>query len=445
MRTVERDYRYLLRRLLPYGVLRPEQRRALDATLATGSDAELRGQAISILEELAAQDYFERDSVEPIDGGVRVVYRRRGSNTSVTLTVPRAEWEGDNASQVSEVPSAPVATGERRAAPIVAQPTRYLSELVDTFSIGSRSRPLSRRVDDLLAIAENWLGISELRVLIDEEQLAGQAPSEERLQMASLEDVRAIPDLRRALETGVATYVSGEAQSHLGWSDGMVVASAVFCQGRIWGMVLARWEGTPIAGDETQITALVANLVRQLVDFDADLAERTSVDALTQVYNRHFFDQQLPVEIERATRSGSAVAMLMVDIDNFKRVNDELGHKRGDEALRAVADLVRGNLRKMDMPFRYGGEELVVLLPGTSEFESVHTAERLRRVIADYSGFRDNGGVARQITVSVGVSVYPATARSAEELFQQADAAMYQAKKQGKNRVVLFREQPTSS
>ena len=131
--------------------------------------------------------------------------------------------------------------------------------------------------------------------------------------------------------------------------------------------------------------------------------------------------------------------MLVIDLDNFKRVNDELGHKKGDEALRGVADLIRKNLRKVDLPFRYGGEEFVILLPGTSEFESVHTAERLRRKIADNAGFMDLHGRPRPITVSVGVSVFPDTASSAEELFDQADAAMYRAKQLGKNRVVLYK------
>jgi diguanylate cyclase (GGDEF)-like protein len=183
-----------------------------------------------------------------------------------------------------------------------------------------------------------------------------------------------------------------------------------------------------------------ANLVKQAVEFNSQIETITSVDALTQVYNRHFYDTQVSVEIERATRSGNEVSMLVIDLDDFKKVNDELGHKKGDEALSAVADLVRKNLRKVDLPFRYGGEEFVVLLPGTSEFESVHTAERLRRVIAENTGFKDLLGRPRTITVSVGVSVFPDTASSADELFNQADAAMYRAKQMGKNRVVLYKQ-----
>jgi diguanylate cyclase (GGDEF)-like protein len=198
-----------------------------------------------------------------------------------------------------------------------------------------------------------------------------------------------------------------------------------------------------VPDDSARVRRLEAatHLVRQAVEFSAQIETITSIDALTQIYNRHFYDSQVSVEIERAMRSGNEVSMLVIDIDDFKRVNDELGHKKGDEALTAIAELIRDNLRKVDLPFRYGGEEFVILLPGTSEFESVHTAERLRRVIAEYAGFTDHLGRSRRITVSVGVSVYPEVATNADELFDQADQAMYRAKELGKNRVVLYKKE----
>jgi diguanylate cyclase (GGDEF)-like protein len=104
----------------------------------------------------------------------------------------------------------------------------------------------------------------------------------------------------------------------------------------------------------------------------------------------------------------------------------------------AIADIIRRDLRKVDMPFRYGGEEIVILLPGTPEFEALHTAERLRRVVNQYRGFKDSYGKVRDLSVSVGVAVYPDTARSGDQLFAQADEAMYRAKQRGKNQVVLY-------
>ena len=113
---------------------------------------------------------------------------------------------------------------------------------------------------------------------------------------------------------------------------------------------------------------------------------------------------------------------------------------KGDEALVVVADLMRSNLRKIDLPFRYGGEEFTVLLPGTAETEAIRTAERLRAMIEGYDEFVDREGKQRRMTVSIGAAVFPDQARTEEELFSRADAALYVAKRKGKNRVELYEE-----
>jgi diguanylate cyclase (GGDEF)-like protein len=216
--------------------------------------------------------------------------------------------------------------------------------------------------------------------------------------------------------------------------------SPVFSMGKVCGILKMYFDrGVDEVTKKRRLEA-ATNLVKQTIEFNTQIETITSVDALTQIYNRHFYDTQVSVEIERAMRSGNEVSMLVIDLDDFKRINDEFGHMKGDEALIAVAELIRKNLRKVDLPFRYGGEEFVILLPGTSEFESVHTAERLRRVVAEFDGFKDLHGRTREITVSVGVSVFPNTATTADELFNQADAAMFRAKKLGKNRVVLYKQ-----
>ena len=166
----------------------------------------------------------------------------------------------------------------------------------------------------------------------------------------------------------------------------------------------------------------------------------TSIDKLTRIYNRGFYDKQVQIEIERATRSAAKLSMLILDIDDFKKINDTLGHQKGDEVLVLVADLVSKNLRKIDLPFRYGGEEFVVLLPGTAEVEAIHTAERLRSVIEESNAFRDQDDMPQQIRVSIGAAVFPDHARTEEELFMKADSALYRAKRKGKNRVEFHRD-----
>jgi diguanylate cyclase (GGDEF)-like protein len=170
------------------------------------------------------------------------------------------------------------------------------------------------------------------------------------------------------------------------------------------------------------------------------LENLTSIDKLTGVYNRQFYDRLVRIEIERARRSGSKLSLLVLDIDDFKTINDSMGHRKGDEALVVVADLMRSHLRKIDIPFRYGGEEFTILLPGTAESEAIRTAERLRAMIAEYDEFVDHDGKQRAMTVSIGAAVFPDQARTEEELFSRADEALYLAKRNGKNRVELYHQ-----
>jgi len=266
-----------------------------------------------------------------------------------------------------------------------------------------------------------------------------------RVSVVSDADLRSTESVRHAIETGARRLVpkanlsDGPPEGAASWS--MLGVAPIYALGKVVG-ALRCYFGAGLSRETMERRMeTAASVVRNVIEFTHHFENLTSIDGLTEVYNRQFFDRQLPVEIERATRSGASLSMLVLDIDDFKRVNDELGHKKGDEALVAVAEIVRRNLRKVDLAFRYGGEEFVILLPGTPEFEAVHTAERLRRVIQQYNGFRDHRGAMRTLTVSVGVAVYPDTARTADDLFIQADEAMYRAKQRGKNQVVLFSRQ----
>ena len=180
---------------------------------------------------------------------------------------------------------------------------------------------------------------------------------------------------------------------------------------------------------------LAANLVEQMIENSIRFENLTSVDKLTRIYNRRFYDTQIGIEIERATRTGTKLSLLVMDVDDFKRINDTYGHQKGDEALTVVADLVKANLRKIDLPFRYGGEEFVILLPGTSDVEAIHTAERLRLVVDEHEKFKDSHENAIPLTVSSGAAVFPDHARTKDEWFAKADTALMRAKSTGKNRV----------
>jgi len=156
------------------------------------------------------------------------------------------------------------------------------------------------------------------------------------------------------------------------------------------------------------------------------------VDGLTGVYNRRYFEQRVLEELERASRYAGGLAVLMLDIDHFKNVNDEFGHLLGDEVLRQVSAILTRQLRKIDVVCRYGGEEFAILVPQTTGERAWGAAEKLRRAVEAWSF----PGVPRPVTVSIGVADFPQNGATRDELVKAADSALYAAKQAGRNRVL---------
>ncbi|HVN37659.1 MAG TPA: diguanylate cyclase [Myxococcota bacterium] len=168
-----------------------------------------------------------------------------------------------------------------------------------------------------------------------------------------------------------------------------------------------------------------------------ELLEQLSfTDGLTRLHNHRYFQDRLRVEVRRSDRTGEQLALLLVDIDDFKALNDRHGHAVGDQVLRQVGSVLNESVREADLPARYGGEEFVVLAPHTGKVGALALAEKLRGAISrsrfDCEG--TSGASALQVTVSIGVSVYGGDAR---RLFNDADRALYQAKATGKDCVVF--------
>ena len=160
--------------------------------------------------------------------------------------------------------------------------------------------------------------------------------------------------------------------------------------------------------------------------------EMALTDALTGLYNRRYLMRHL--EILLSMQTPSSIAVLMLDVDNFKAVNDELGHDTGDKVLRHIAAVLRSNTRAFDSLARYGGEEFVVVMPGANENEAMLAAERLRIAVERLtleSEFGDN----RQLTISIGVACSNRADVTAEALLRAADQSLYDAKRGGRNRV----------
>lgn len=173
--------------------------------------------------------------------------------------------------------------------------------------------------------------------------------------------------------------------------------------------------------------------LRNNLDHSLELAV---TDQLTGLHNRRYMQGQLEALMRRAAAGGDPVALLVIDIDHFKRINDSFGHDVGDEVLREFAVRLASNVRAIDLPVRHGGEEFVVVMPDTSLEDARRIAERIRLHVAG-SPFRVMGGEELlSVTISIGVAAGAGGEDSSQALLKRADEAVYEAKSRGRNRVI---------
>jgi diguanylate cyclase (GGDEF)-like protein len=195
------------------------------------------------------------------------------------------------------------------------------------------------------------------------------------------------------------------------------------------------------------LSAYLVLLIKKIKLYET-VRELAIVDELTQVFVRRHFFERLEEELRRSIRFKLSLAVLILDIDHFKRYNDDFGHLVGDATLKEVSDLLKRNLRRVDLVGRYGGEEFVVAMPETRVANAAEVAERIRSSIARHDFQVYN--VRTKVTVSQGLTVFDGgTAAQTEhvdvkavaaELIRKADEAMYRAKEEGRNRVCLHKD-----
>jgi len=202
---------------------------------------------------------------------------------------------------------------------------------------------------------------------------------------------------------------------------------------RIW--VWERGRGV----EEEDGTLVLEGIVLDISDrkeLENELAEMATRDPLTGLFNRREMSKVLEDEVERAQRYQRPMAVLWIDFDHFKDINDTYGHAAGDSVLRSISRLLLGSVRSVDFVGRFGGEEFVIVLPEMDLDEARDTAERLRRKVAEQPQPLGDGKTV-PLTISVGVSVYPEHGQNAVALCAAADKAMYLAKDRGRNCVAM--------
>jgi two-component system cell cycle response regulator len=271
-------------------------------------------------------------------------------------------------------------------------------------------------------------------------------------------DLRKYPEVRRALATGDVVLVRDATTDPLygevrdGWTSGSepvqtrsAIALRFSLRGEPAGVFFLRTttEDAPLNEQDVQfaeqvITAAVAALekaydLENAVMGQEQMRHLAETDPLTNCFNRRALMEKLEQEMDRAARYATMLTGMMIDIDNFKQINDTHGHLVGDRVLKQLANLLKREQRSVDVVARYGGEEFVVLLPETTSTESRNFAERILRRVATHD-FGEPGKPVR-VTISVGIASYPdERVTDGESLLRLADSHLYRAKSDGRNR-----------
>ncbi len=243
-----------------------------------------------------------------------------------------------------------------------------------------------------------------------------------------------------AVETGV---LDAGGPSHIDFGGVSALGHPLAAEERLVGLLSVSRADRPFTAAERGLFHYLAGQASVSIE-NIDLHERVQrqavTDELTGLFNHRRFHEAISTEVERAKRFGQDLGLIMLDLDDFKQINDTYGHQQGDLVLREVARIMRGFSREIDAPARYGGEELALLLPGTNLEGAYQLAERLRQGI-DAIGLTVSGRSDRlHVTASLGVAAMSGDGDiGPRDLIAAADAALYEAKRSGKNKTVRAR------
>ncbi len=207
------------------------------------------------------------------------------------------------------------------------------------------------------------------------------------------------------------------------------------CMNKDFGWFVVFSSREELATSETDFLSIFAKQIEMAItiaNLFSTVREQAVTDGLTGLYNRRYFEEYLKKEITRANRQNQPLSLIGLDLDFLKQINDKYGHSYGDLAIKTLADVIKNNARSIDIAARMGGEEFNIILPGVDSKGALIAAERIRKTLeAEYIE------VVGHITASIGVATYFEHTQNAEELIELTDQAMYQSKRNGRNRVTL--------
>ncbi len=224
--------------------------------------------------------------------------------------------------------------------------------------------------------------------------------------------------------------------------EGQLLAPLIHRDQR-FGLVIVgnKHNRSPYSASEIEIFSLLTNFLSVALSnarMYKEMERISLTDPLTGLFNRRYFENYLHTEIARARRFDHPLSLVMLDVDNFKNYNDQLGHLNGDRLLKKLAKIMNNTARSTDVISRYGGEEFCVILPEISPEGAYQFSERLRDIVFSHPFEQREVQPNGHISVSLGTATYPMDAQMTRELVEKADIAMYRAKKSGKNRAEKF-------
>ena len=209
-----------------------------------------------------------------------------------------------------------------------------------------------------------------------------------------------------------------------------------------------KWDLSPFSEEDLDLLTSFSTLASLMIERTQVMEEvcrfeqLSLTDPLTGIYNRRFLNNRIDEEINRSRRQGLEFTILFIDLDHFKNYNDQFGHLAGDEALSKTAEIIKAELRGMDIVARFGGEEFCVLLPGVSKQQAQLVAERIREGVEQERFTGKEGLTDGGLTASLGIAAFPEDGTTLISLLQASDKALYQAKTSGRNRSVAFKPEP---
>ncbi len=238
-------------------------------------------------------------------------------------------------------------------------------------------------------------------------------------------------------ETWTGTIVNRRKDGVL-YHEEQTIAPVLDDAGHVTHFIAIKQDISERRGNEEALAAAHAELaarVGEIESLNRQLHEQAIRDPLTQLHNRRYFDESIARDVARAIRLNEPLALLAIDLDHFKQVNDTHGHAIGDRVLQNLARVISADVRASDLVCRFGGEEFLVSLPGATLMAALGRAEQFRSRFAE-SWVEAGAGVEVRCTLSVGVAMFPSNEETIEATLRRADAALYEAKRAGRNRVV---------